>query len=310
MPFVSKAQLVSLIIRGDTLFGLDPSTGVYTQYTKLVPSPIGQEGKGISTNGTAYLWTDFQPLSAKLTSISALVNSAGYLYNNGSGVFSYQNPAGSGTVTDVSVSSANGFTGSVLNSTSTPAISIGTSVTGLLKGNGVSVAAATPGIDFTTSSSTETFTNKSISGSTNPFSNIPISAITNYTGYSINVMALTSSPTDAQTVYFGMLPKAPINTAGVSKIYIRKAGTLKIAEIYNYSGTAGTGEAWSLYVRVNNTTDYLIATVASATNQRIFSNTGLNISLSVGDYVEIKSINPTWATNPLTCIFGGYLYIE
>lgn len=55
---------------------------------------------------------------------------------------------GSGTVTDVSVVTANGFGGSVATSTSTPAITITTGVTGLLKGNGTAVAAATAGTDY------------------------------------------------------------------------------------------------------------------------------------------------------------------
>jgi len=129
-------------------------------------------------------------------------------------------------------------------------------------------------------------------------------------GYNLHVQALTSSPVDAQTVYFGQLPKAPITTANVSKVYVRKAGTIKVAEIYCYSGTAGTAEAWSLYIRKNNTADTLIATMSVAANERLFENPGLNIAVVVGDYIEIKAVNPTWATNPLTCIFGGYLYIE
>jgi hypothetical protein len=128
--------------------------------------------------------------------------------------------------------------------------------------------------------------------------------------YTVNVQALTSSPTDAQTVYFGMLPKAPTTTANISKVYIRKAGTIKIAEIYCYSGTAGTNEAWSLYIRKNNTTDYLIATLSLATSERVFSNTGLSIAVAIGDYIEIKGIQPTWGTNPLTTIYGGYFYVE
>ena len=48
-----------------------------------------------------------------------------------------------GTVTTVSVSSANGFGGSVANPTTTPAISITTSVSGLMYGNGSAAAAAT-----------------------------------------------------------------------------------------------------------------------------------------------------------------------
>jgi len=81
-------------------------------------------------------------------------------------------------------------------------------------------------------------------------------------GYAINVQALTSSPVDAQTVYFGMMPKAPITTANISKVYVRAAGTITRAEIYCYSGTAGTNQAWSLYVRKNNTTLGLSASAA------------------------------------------------
>lgn len=129
-------------------------------------------------------------------------------------------------------------------------------------------------------------------------------------GYTLSVQALTSSPADATTVYFGNLPKAPVTAAATSKVYIPKTGTLKRAEIYCYSGTAGTAESWSLYVRHNNTTDYLIATLTSATNERIFSNNALSIPVTAGDYFEIKGIQPTWATNPLTTIYGGYVYIE
>lgn len=131
-----------------------------------------------------------------------------------------------------------------------------------------------------------------------------------YSGYTLSVQALTSSPTDAQTIYFGNMPKTPVTTQGTSKIYIRQAGTIKRAEIYCYSGTAGTNEAWPIYIRLNNSGDTQIASLSVATNERVFSNTSLSIAVAAGDYIEIKSINPTWATNPLTCIFGGYVYIE
>lgn len=129
-------------------------------------------------------------------------------------------------------------------------------------------------------------------------------------GYTLSVQALTSSPADGQTVYFGQLPKAPTTTAAISRVYIRKAGTIKMANIFCYSGTAGTNESWSVYVRLNNTTDTLIEAVAAATNERTFDNSSLSISVAAGDYIEIKSVQPTWATNPLTTIWGGYLYIE
>lgn len=130
------------------------------------------------------------------------------------------------------------------------------------------------------------------------------------TGYTLSVQALTSSPADGATIYFGNLPKAPVTTANISKVHIPRAGTIKVARIYCYSGTAGTAENWSGYIRLNNVTDTLIQTIGSATNERVFTNTSLSIAVVAGDYIEIKFINPTWATNPLTTIFGGYIYIE
>ena len=55
-------------------------------------------------------------------------------------------------------------------------------------------------------------------------------------GYSINVMATTSNPVDTGVTYFGILPAPPSTTSGQSKVYIRRAGTIKIPEIYSYSG--------------------------------------------------------------------------
>jgi hypothetical protein len=58
-----------------------------------------------------------------------------------------------GTVTEVTVASANGFEGTVANSATTPQITLSTSVTGLLKGDGTAVSAAIAGTDFTIPSS-------------------------------------------------------------------------------------------------------------------------------------------------------------
>ncbi len=55
---------------------------------------------------------------------------------------------GTGTVTSVSVATANGFAGTVATATTTPAITISTSVTGLLKGDGTAVSAAVAGTDY------------------------------------------------------------------------------------------------------------------------------------------------------------------
>lgn len=53
-----------------------------------------------------------------------------------------------GSVTTVSVVSANGFAGTVATATSTPAITITTSITGIIKGNGTAISAAVAGTDY------------------------------------------------------------------------------------------------------------------------------------------------------------------
>lgn len=69
-------------------------------------------------------------------------------------------PGGSGTVTSVSVVSANGLAGTVATATTTPAITLSTTITGILKGNGTAISAVTVGtglaFDGTTLSSTIT----------------------------------------------------------------------------------------------------------------------------------------------------------
>ena len=45
-------------------------------------------------------------------------------------------------------------------------------------------------------------------------------------------------------------------------------------------------------------------------DETMSANAGLAIAVAVGDYIEIKGIQPLWATNPPTTIYGGYIYIE
>jgi len=65
----------------------------------------------------------------------------GTLINVGAG-------GGGGGVSTVSVVPANGLSGTVANPTTTPAITLTTSITGVLKGNGTAISAATSGTDY------------------------------------------------------------------------------------------------------------------------------------------------------------------
>jgi hypothetical protein len=92
--------------------------------------------------------------SASTTGISIPTNKSALVVWNGSDFVTAVSPSSSGTVTTLSVVSANGFTGTVANPTSTPAITLTTSISGMLKGNGTAISAATSGTDFSAGTST------------------------------------------------------------------------------------------------------------------------------------------------------------
>ena len=69
------------------------------------------------------------------------------LSSDTSGNLSWVAAGGAGTVTAVSVASANGFAGSSSGG-ATPALTITTSITGVLRGNGTAISAATAGTDY------------------------------------------------------------------------------------------------------------------------------------------------------------------
>lgn len=126
-----------------------------------------------------------------------------------SAITAYAPGGGTGTVTSASVVSANGFSGSVANSTTTPAITLTTSVTGVLKGSSSALVAATAGTDYSAPSGVETLTNKRITprvGSTTssatPTINTDTYDIYKLTAQAVDITSFTTNlsgtPTDGQ----------------------------------------------------------------------------------------------------------------
>ena len=149
----STAGGVSSFSAGTT--GLLPNTnttGAVTLSGTLIPA---NGGTGATTltgyvygNGTATMTAS---LTVPTTDLSGTISNAQLANSsitiNGTPI-SLGGSTSVGTVTSVSVTSANGFSGTVATSTSTPAITISTSITGILKGNGTAISAAVSGTDY------------------------------------------------------------------------------------------------------------------------------------------------------------------
>lgn len=93
-------------------------------------------------------------------------------YDSGASQWKYIDETGTvfifnSTVTTVSIVAANGFAGSVATATTTPAITLTTSITGLLKGNGTAISAASAGTDYVVPSGSITGTATNITAASN-----------------------------------------------------------------------------------------------------------------------------------------------
>lgn len=146
----------------------------------------------------------------------------------------WDNPAGSGTVTSVSVVSANGFAGTVATATSTPAITLTTSITGILKGNGTAITAAgTTGSNNVVLDTSPTIITPTIAKLANLTSNglvttsggdgtlsvtVPGSGVLTWiaTPSSANLAAAITDETGSGALVFGTSPTLTTPTLGVA----------------------------------------------------------------------------------------------
>lgn len=107
-------------------------------------------------------------------------------------------------------------------------------------------------------------------------------------------------PADSTTYYFGQLGGSAPSTGNIYQFSVPTKCYIKAVTILANVGTPGTNESSTLYVRVNNSTDYTVTAALNydAALEQMTIN-GLNIPLAQGDYFSIKLVTPAWATNPL-----------
>ena len=133
------------------------------------------------------------------------------------------------------------------------------------------------------------------------------------TGYSIIAQSTTvATIPDATTYYMGILSGTGFSgVAANRKIYIPKAGTITRVDIHQLFGTAGSNEASTMYIRLNDTTDTTITTAIDASTASLQYNvTGLSIAVVEGDWITLKWVTPTWATNPINLFIAAQIWVE
>lgn len=128
-------------------------------------------------------------------------------------------------------------------------------------------------------------------------------SITGVTGVGYAVQSFTGStnnPADGTTVYQGAAGGTASGTEGVNRLRFPIAGTIIAAAIdVGVGGALGSTEQATISFRLNATTD----TQLTANQQYNAANqgsliTGLSIAIAAGDTAQIKTVYPTFATNP------------
>ena len=184
---------------------------------------------------------------------------------------------GSGTVTTVSVATSNGFTGTVSNPTTTPAITLGTTLTGLVKGTGTAFSAATANTDYLTPPSGTAIVKANSGG-----------ALTNAvagTDYQAPI-ALTTTGTSGASTFVGNTLNIPNYAAGAG------SGTVTSASVVSSNGFSGT-------VATPTTTPAI--TLSTSISGLLKGSSGSLVSASAGtDYQLPITLTTTGSTGAAT----------
>jgi len=158
-------------------------------------------------------------------------------------------PATSGTVTSVSVVSTNGFAGTVATSTTTPAITLTTTITGLLKGNGTAISAAVANTDYVPLSTVLTKT------ADYTITNTDTWIINNKTGSALTLTFPAASSWTGRSITVKNMQAQLVNSASSNIVPIDSttAGTAILLNVIgNWATMVSNGTNWVIMQAASN----------------------------------------------------------
>lgn len=198
------------------------------------------------------------------------------------GIPEWTTVVGTGSVTDASVVTANGFAGSVATSTTTPAITISTTITGIIKGNGTAISAATANVDYMTNSGNTTG-----------------SAATLTTSRNINGVAFNGSADITVTAAAGTLTGSTLAsnvlTSSLTTVGVIGAGTWQGTAIATgFGGVPSAGTTGQILRKNSNTNyDYSWSSLSAGTVTNV-TGTANRITVATGTTTPVIDIAATY----------------
>jgi len=216
-----------------------------------------------------------------------------------------------GTVSSVSVVSANGLAGTVATATTTPAITLSTTITGLLKGNGTAISAATSGTDYAPATSGTSILYGNGAGG---FSNVTIGSGVAFAGGTLSATGsggtVTSVTGTAPVVSSGGATPAISMAAATTSVngYLtstdwttfnnKQAALVSGTNIKTVNGTTllGSGDLGTITYAYGGTGQTTVTTgdllYGSASN--VWSKLGIG---TTGQILRVVSGAPAWGTD-------------
>jgi len=130
--------------------------------------------------------------------------------------------------------------------------------------------------------------------------------------YSMPILSANQTTPAASTNYYiGHTSLGPTTSATLPRQYIPLSSTIKLVQLMIFCLVPGSAEMGSVYVRINDTTDYLVSDTVqwNAALNIVFNdarnNPVMTEELTPTDYWIIKIVTPAWVTPPTNIQYWG-----